>query len=103
METGYMLARIQLKYGAADRFNEIMKHLVPILEKNGWRLHGAYQTRIGRLWEVWDVWEVPGASAVQSVLGAAMEDPEFQEWASYLPECVEEEELRYLVKLPYGP
>ena len=103
METGYLLARIQLKYGAAERFTEIMKHLVPILEKNGWRLHGAYQTRIGRLWEVWDVWEVPGASGVESVLGAAVEDPEFQEWASYLPECVEEEELRYLLKLPYAP
>ena len=103
METGYLLARIQLKYGAIDRFTEIMKHLVPVLERKGWRLHGAYQTAIGRLWEVWDVWEVPGASGVRSVLGAALEDPEFQEWAAYLPECVEEEELRYVEKLPYAP
>ena len=103
METGFLLVRIQLKYGAAERFTEIMKHLVPILEKKGWRLHGAYRTVIGRLWEVWDLWEVPGASGVRSVLDAALEDPEFQEWAGYLPDCVEDEELRYGVKLPYSP
>ena len=68
METGFLLVRLQLKYGSVDRFSEIMSHLVPVLEKKGWRLHGAYQTTIGRLWEAWDLWEVPGASGVQSVL-----------------------------------
>jgi hypothetical protein len=100
--TGYLLVRLQLKYGMAERFNEIMSHLVPILEKNGWRLHGAYQTAIGRLWECWDLWEVPGASGVQSVLATAMRDKEMREWAAVLVECVEEEELRYVVKLPYA-
>jgi hypothetical protein len=103
VETGYLLVRLQLKYGAVERFTEIMSHLVPILEKKGWRLHGAYQTTIGRLWEAWDLWEVPGASGIQSVLGAALDDAEFREWAAHLPECVEEEELRYVVKLPYAP
>jgi hypothetical protein len=102
MESGYLLARIQLEYGALERFNEIMSHLVPVLERKGWRLHGAYRTAIGRLWEVWDIWEVPGASGIQSVLGAALEDPEFAKWAAHLPECVEEEELRYVVSLPYA-
>jgi hypothetical protein len=54
------------------------------------------------LWECWDVWEVPGASGVQSVLATALRDPEMREWAAHLVECVEEEELRYLVKLPYA-
>jgi hypothetical protein len=39
---------------------------------SGWRLHGAYQTAIGRLWECWDLWEVPGPSGVQSGLAAAL-------------------------------
>jgi hypothetical protein len=102
-ESGYLLVRLQLKYGGVERFTQIMSHLVPILERNGWRLHGAYQTTIGRLWEAWDLWEVPGASDVASVLAAASADAEFQEWAAQLPECVEEEELRYVVKLPYAP
>lgn len=102
MDTGYLLVRLQLKYGMAQRFSEIMSHLVPVLEKNGWRLHGAYQTVIGPLWECWDLWEVPGASGVQSVLAAAMSDDEMRQWAALLVECVEEEELRYVVKLPYA-
>jgi len=103
MERGYVLARLQLKYGELARFNDIMKHLVPILEEKGWRLHGAYRTEIGRLWEVWDLWEVPGASSVSSVLAEASREPAFREWASQLPECVEQEEMHYLVKLPYSP
>jgi NIPSNAP len=103
MENGYLLVRLQLKYGMVERFCEIMSHLVPVLEKNGWRLHGAYQTSIGRLWEAWDLWELPGADAVRSVLTAASHDPDFDHWAKFLPECVEEEELRYVVKLPYAP
>ena len=98
----YMMARIQLKYGRAEQFYEIMSHLVPVLEKNGWSLVGAYQTRIGRLWECWDIWEIADANQVGSVLELSLEDPEFREWAAKLPECVEEEELRYLEKLPYA-
>jgi NIPSNAP len=99
----YMMARIQLKYGRAEQFYEIMSHLVPILEKNGWNLVGAYQTQLGRLWECWDIWEVEDANATRSVLNLSLEEPEFQQWASQLPECVEDEELRYLEKLPYSP
>jgi hypothetical protein len=103
METGYVLARLQLKYGQVGRFSEIMGHLVAVLEQKGWKLLGAYQTQVGRLWEVWDLWEVPGAGSIESVLAVAAREPEFREWAAQLPECVEEEELRYLVKLPYSP
>jgi hypothetical protein len=98
-----MMARIELKYGMSGRFNEIMAHLVPVLERNGWKLLGAYQTRIGRLWEVWDIWEVDDANHIGSVLSTVSADPEFREWAAGLGECVEVEELRYLDKLPYAP
>src|SRR5215216_6667915 len=49
-----MMARVQVKYGQAETFFEIMSHLVPVLERNGWKLVAAFQTQIGRLWEVWD-------------------------------------------------
>ena len=97
-----LMARIQVKYGKGAEFFEIMGHLVPVLERNGWELVGAYQTRIGRLWEVWDIWEVPDANHVESVLEAANHDAEFVEWAQRLPDCVEAEELRYLKKVPYA-
>jgi hypothetical protein len=97
-----LLARIQLKYGQAALFNEVMSHLVPVMERNGWKLLGAYQTQIGRLWEVWDLWEVDDANHVRGVLAESQKDAEFLEWASRLPECVESEELRFLTKLPYA-
>jgi hypothetical protein len=98
-----MMARIQVKYGRAEQFYDIMTHLVPVLERHGWNLLGAYQTQIGRLWECWDIWEVADANQIRSVLDLALQDAEFQEWAGRLPDCVEEEELRYLEKVPYGP
>lgn len=98
----FMIARIQVKYGKVEQFCEIMAHLVPVLEKSGWKLAGAYQTRIGLLNECWDIWEVPDANHVESVLQGARKDPDFAQWAARLPECVDEEELRYLDKLPYS-
>ena len=67
----YMLVRLEVAYGRVDEFSEIMSHLVPILEKKGWRLHGAFVNRIGRLNRCYDLWEMPDANAVSSVLELA--------------------------------
>ena len=100
---GYMLARLQVKYGQVPKVVEIMSHLTPVLEKEGWTLIGAYQTVIGRFHEVWDLWDVGGdASAIGSALEKARLDPEFAQWAVKLPEVVESEETRYMEKLPYS-
>jgi hypothetical protein len=99
----YVFARVQLKYGKTKQFVEIMGHLVPIMEKSGWTLLGAYQTTLGTLNEVWDIWEVKDANTTQTGLAAALQDPEFAEWAAKLPQVVEVEELRFLRKLPYSP
>lgn len=101
---GYMLARLQVRYGQVPQLSEVMAHLTPVLERQGWTLVGAYQTTIGRFHEVWDLWDVGGdAGAIKAGLDAARHDPEFAEWAARLPEFVEEEESRYLEKLPYSP
>ena len=98
----FMLVRLQCKYGKTRQFEEIMSHLVPILEGKGWRLHGAYQNRIGRLNKIYDLWEMPDANAVSSVLALASQEPEFQEWAAGLADCLEEEELEYMNELQYS-
>lgn len=98
----YVLVRLQCRYGKTEEFQEIMSHLVPVLEDKGWRLHGAYQNRIGRLNKCYDLWEMPDANHVSSVLALAREDPEFREWAAGLPDCLEEEELEYMNELPYS-
>ena len=98
----FMLVRLQCKNGKTRQFEEIMSHLVPILEGKGWRLHGAYQNRIGRLNKIYDLWEMPDANAVSSVLALAGQEPEFQEWAAGLADCLEEEELEYMNELQYS-
>jgi hypothetical protein len=100
---GYMLARLQVRYGQVPKLVEIMSHLTPVLEGEGWTLVGAYQTAIGRFHEVWDVWDVGGdAAAIGTALTKARQNAEFAEWAAKLPEVVEAEETRYMEKLPYS-
>jgi len=100
---GYMLARLQVRYGQVPAVVEIMSHMTPILEKQGWTLVGGYQTVIGRFHEVWDLWDIGGdAAAIGTALAAAHQDPEFDKWTAKLPEVVEQEEIRYLERLPYS-
>ena len=97
----FMLVRLEVAYGRVDEFSEIMSHLVPILEKKGWRLHGACVNRIGRLNRCYDLWEMPDANAVQSVLEVAAQEPEFAEWSPKLNDILLEEELELMNELPY--
>jgi NIPSNAP len=101
---GFMLVRLQLKYGQVPRFTEVMPHLVEAMEKQGWELVGSYVTRIGRFHEVWDLWDLHGdAAKIGTALDAARHDPEFARWAAVLPDIVEEEEIRYVEKLSFSP
>ena len=98
----FMLVRLQCKYGKVQEFQEIMSYLVPVLEGKGWRLHGAYQCNIGRLNKCYDLWEMPDANHVSSVLALAAAEPEFQQWAQGLADCLEEEELELMSERPYS-
>lgn len=98
----YMLARMEVAYGRIGEFSKVMAHLVPILERNGWRLHGAYVNRIGRLNRCYDLWEIPDANSVRSVLEIANSEPDFREWAPKLNELLLEEELELMELLPYA-
>jgi len=99
----YLLASLKVKYGQQRKFNEIMMHLKPALEKAGWRLMGAYQTAIGPLNTVIDLWEINSPGAVTETLASVGRDPEFATWAAQLPEVLHEEALQVMTKLPYSP
>ena len=97
----YMLVRLEVAYGRVGEFAEVMSHLVPVLEKKGWRLHGAFVNRIGRLNRCYDLWEIPDANGVESVLDLAGREPDFREWAEKLNDLLLEEELEVMNELPY--
>tara|TARA_Y100000994_G_scaffold222427_1_gene202679 strand:- start:182 stop:496 length:315 start_codon:yes stop_codon:yes gene_type:complete len=97
----YMLVRLDLNIGKVSEFSEIMSHMVPVLERHGWHLRGAFVNRIGKLNRCYDLWEMPDANAVSSVLELAGQDPEFSEWSDKLQGIVISEELELMEKLPY--
>ena len=97
----YVFAHIKLRAGKVQKFTEMLSALAPLIEKHGgWKLQGSYFNTIGRLNTVIDVWEVPDANAVQSALEVASQDPEFQKWVPVIEECVEDESLQLMSKLP---
>jgi hypothetical protein len=97
----YMLVRLEVAPGRIGEFAEVMSHLVPVLEAKGWRLHGAFVNRIGRLNRCYDLWELPDANAMESVLKLAAKEPGFTEWADKLNDLLLEEELELMNELPY--
>jgi hypothetical protein len=99
---GYLLVRLQCRYGKVRQFEDAMSHLVPVLERKGWRLHGAYVTTIGRLNQVYDLWEMPDAAHIKSVLDVARDDPDWVKWAPALADCLEDEQLEYLELASYA-
>lgn len=97
----FMIAHIKLRPGKVQKFTEMLSGIVPLVEKHGgWKLHGSYFNVIGRLNTVIDVWEIPDANAVQTTLEIASQDPEFQKWIPVIEECVEDETLQVMTKLP---
>jgi len=98
----HMLATVQVRYNALNRFCELMRHLVPILQTKGWKLQSAYVVSVGRLFKVYDLWQIPDANSFGSVLAAASAEPEFRRWAGQLSECVESEQVELLETLDFG-
>jgi hypothetical protein len=97
----YMFANIKLRPGKLQKFTEMIGTLASVLEeKGGWKLHGSYFNSIGRMNTVVDVWEMPDANAVQSTLELASQDPTFQKLIPVIEECIEDETIQLMTKLP---
>ncbi len=99
----YMLANITFKYGLAAEVAAIVGELVPLLERRGWKLVGAYQPIIGDFGHILDVWELESADDVGRVLAEVSADPEFTAIAAKLTGLVENETLEIAVKTSYSP
>jgi hypothetical protein len=102
-ELTYMQATLKLRYGTHTQFAAALARMVPALEREGWRLLGAYRPLVGEFTEVIDVWELPSADAVRRGLAAAKQEQGFLEAALDVAACIEVEELQLLEKAPYSP
>lgn len=92
----YLQASIKLRPGTLQQFTKMLGNLTPVVGKHGWKLLGSYVTAVGRLNTVVDFWELPDAGALQ----AALADPELQKMGPQISECIEDETLQLMMKLP---
>jgi uncharacterized protein with GYD domain len=98
----YLIAEIDLQFGRIAEFNEIMGQIVPILEKEGWKLEAAYMTIVGRVGHVIDIFEVGDANEVTSVQAAVRSHGEFRDLMARFVDVVDEERTMLAVRTPYS-
>ena len=99
----YVYANVKVKYGQLAAFYEQMVTIKRVMEKNGWKLVGAWSTVIGDLHEVHDLWEVEDANTVPNGFAGAYEDPDLVQAAAQLATIADREVLALVTKTPYSP
>ena len=74
--------------GLARFLDGMEKTALPILEREGWRLAGAFVQRSGRLGNVIDLWELDDYQHYDSALKVLAADPGFPAFKAMLAETV---------------
>lgn len=91
----YLIAHLEVRAGAMDRFTWAVGEMKPILESVGWRLAGAYLTRVGQLGMVIDIWEMADFNQMNVGWGAVAMSPRFPDIQAALQEAVAKETLSF--------
>jgi hypothetical protein len=95
---------VTLEIHAAElgRFLEGMgETAVPFLERQGWRLAGAWIQRTGRLGNVIDLWELEDYQHYHRALAAFAADPSFAAFKAMLERAVISETVVFAEPAPY--
>jgi NIPSNAP len=102
---GYVLARIQLKYGNENlnRYNATIPVIADLFALEGISLRHGWLTQFGSLYEVWDVWEVDDSAHMSRARTSLRRKPEYGEAHEVLAEIIQSEDLRYVESLPFSP
>ena len=85
----YLHVTLEVHAAGLARFLDGMEKVaVPILEREGWRLAGAFVQRTGRLGNVIDLWELDDYQHYHRALAAFMAEESFPAFAAMLAETV---------------
>jgi hypothetical protein len=100
--TVFLHVTLEVHASGLRRFLEGMdKTAVPFLERQGWRLAGAFVQRTGRLGAVIDLWELDDFQHYDRALQAFMSDPDFQAFSAMLAETVISETVVFADRASY--
>ncbi|MBW8812819.1 MAG: NIPSNAP family protein [Caulobacterales bacterium] len=85
----YLHVTLEIHAAGLQRFLDAMeKTAVPFLEKQGWRLSGAFVQRSGRLGNVIDLWELDDFQHYDTALKAFAGEPSFPAFKEVLEQTV---------------
>ena len=99
--TTYLHVTLEVEAAGMARFVETMGEAVALLEGWGWKLHGAFIQRTGKLNTVIDVWELEGFDHFDRGLQKFRVHPRFPAIKKALDETVKSETIVFADRLPY--
>ena len=97
----FMKATLKIKtFKIAEFLDKLENNLVPLMEEQGWRLHGTFVQRFGSMQPtvVVDLWEMEDMAHVERVLKdtSYRSDPRYQAALPVLESAVLEEQLEFM-------
>jgi hypothetical protein len=95
----YLIANLEVKAGGMEAFTAAVAEMVPILEGVGWKLAGAFVTRVGQLNTVLDIWQLDDFNHMNVGWGAVARSPRFPQISAALAETVAKETLSFADRL----
>lgn len=99
--TTFIHVTLEVNAAGLKRFIEAMGEATPLLEGWGWKLHGAFIQRTGRLNTVIDVWELQDFAQFDAVLKKFIAHPRFPAIKAVLDDTVNSETIVFADKAPY--
>jgi hypothetical protein len=97
----FMKATLKVKTFQLKAFLEVLENnLVPMMEDQGWRLHGCFVQRLGSIQPsvVVDIWEMEDMAHIERVLKntSYRSDPRYQASQPVLESAVIEERVEFM-------
>lgn len=100
----YLHVTLEIHAAQLARFLDGMRQTaVPFLEREGWRLAGAFVQRSGRLGNVIDLWELEDFQHYDRALSAFAADPAFPDFKAMLEAAVISETVVFASPASYMP
>ncbi|MDO8490397.1 MAG: NIPSNAP family protein [Dehalococcoidia bacterium] len=100
----YLLATAQLHTGKLQEFSDILsKEYLPIAEKHGQKLVGAWRTVVGNVDEITDLWAFNSLAHFEQVRGALAQNPDWQKAYARLRSVIAAESHKIIGPLSFSP
>ena len=97
----YLHVTLELHAAKQATFYQAMEEIVPIIEKAGWKLRGAFAQRTGRLHSVIDLWELDDYNHYDRALKTLMAHQRFPQLSGMLAEAIVSETVVFADKASY--